>query len=766
MHIRSLNIMGKNRRHFIALCALGVMGFGCSDDSGKHASCEDIRCPAGSTCSEELGQCVPDSQKCPQTPCAHGTVCNETTGVCEAEPSNRCPENPCPDGTVCNPSTGLCTSNDTDLCKNTECPANTTCNPNTGVCDPISTDLCKDVQCPSGSTCDPDTGDCKEKKPCNGMTCDPGFTLNPAICKCEGGPQYECLADTDCKSDPEIYTYPEYCDLSTHTCQNANCKGKTWDPEYQYCSVTGKIVCYENRCGDGDIGCDCNGVAECDTSTHYCKADCSFEDEGNIILNWSFEDWNGSALKNWTLVDNSYANGGNVVKSKKSSHCSTAAELQNDSTKIARLEGDPIDLPDPTFIDGNRKYDCSIQAFGEGVLNLGFRTLDAEGKEIAENTTAQTKTFSGSSSYQKIEFKMSISPEAKSVQPLLGFRKSSADTNASITVDALSCIAADNICNGVTCESWEICSLNGTPKPEGGYIGTCKPLDGYCSVNNDKTLGCAANIETCNTTTHRCESIEGSCATHAACPTGQKCDTASHKCVEGDRCEGVTCSAEYRACDPITAACTVDVAHNRCLRSSDCLKDNPVCDPETHTCVPESATSSTGKPLNIVPNGSFEEWDEITIGEYKPVTYTLPTSWYGTEENFYIYPTHLVSELDMGKIHPYSAATHSGDFALQIDFTTQPAKRFTSFGFDVPAGSFDCSYWVRGKGQVRIHSFSSRGEQSKTEFTTIDSLEWTRIPFDIKSSSSDMRLVFYVSNTDAAKDHIQIDDVVCVPWNY
>ena len=29
-----------------------------------------------------------------------------------------------------------------------------------------------------------------------------------------------------------------------------------------------------------------------------------------------------------------------------------------------------------------------------------------------------------------------------------------------------------------------------------------------------------------------------------------------------------------------------------------------------------------------------------------------------------------------------------------------------------------------------------------------------------------MRLVFYVSNTDAAKDHIQIDDVVCVPWNY
>ena len=78
----------------------------------------------------------------------------------------------------------------------------------------------------------------------------------------------------------------------------------------------------------------------------------------------------------------------------------------------------------------------------------------------------------------------------------------------------------------------------------------------------------------------------------------------------------------------------------------------------------------------------------------------------------------------------------------------------------------DCSYWVRGKGDIRIHSYSSRGENPKSEYQTIDTTEWKRMPFSIRASSSSMRLIFYVSNTDASKDHIQIDDVVCSTYTY
>ena len=62
------------------------------------------------------------------------------------------------------------------------------------------------------------------------------------------------------------------------------------------------------------------------------------------------------------------------------------------------------------------------------------------------------------------------------------------------------------------------------------------------------------------------------------------------------------------------------------------------------------------KPLNIVPNGGFEEWEEVTFGG--ETSYILPVSWFGTE--YKIYPTHLVTEFDPKNVLEYTKNVHGG----------------------------------------------------------------------------------------------------------
>ena len=287
--------------------------------------------------------------------------------------------------------------------------------------------------------------------------------------------------------------------------------------------------------------------------------------------------------------------------------------------------------------------------------------------------------------------------------------------------------------------------------------------------NGEPKDSCDIEISQCNTTTHLCEKIAGKCLKHEDCAEGQKCELSpkadadkKNKCVTGDRCEGVTCKPEWQACNPTSGKCTL--AADKCLKSMDCpTKEAPLCDYRTHTCVAMDAKVGD-KPLNIVPNGGFEEWEEVTFGG--ETSYILPVSWFGTE--YKIYPTHLVTEFDPKNVLEYTKNVHGGTKALQLVYAKdKQSKRFSSEGFDVSSvgTSYDCSYFVRGKGSVRIHSFSSLGDMTKTEFTHIDSEEWTRIPFSIKGGT-DLRLVFYVGSTDASKDHIQIDDVSCVKWTY
>ena len=715
--------MKKTQARWFVLCLAAACFTGCGDDSNDSTvSCKDMKCPAGTTCNEKTATCDPVVDKCQDVKCDSGKVCDPATGDCKDATSAKC----------------------------------------------------KDVKCDSGQTCNPETGKCEgEAKPgkCDGVTCGAGEVCNPSTGKCEG--EASCTDDKDCKWDPDKYTETEYCNKTTGKCENSKCKGKTWNKDYQYCSVTGIVQCYPGYCDNsGMTGCACDG--ECNLETHRCAITCE-EIEGNIVINGSFEDWTSGKLDAWELKQNTVTAGGKVEKSTHASACKTAVKLTSTSIKIDRLESLPMSLGLQSFTGGNAKYECTIDAFGYGNLNLGYRLLDAEGKEISENTKVKQLDLWGSDSYSTYEFEISAdTTKTPYAQILIGFdRKNDSAASAEITLDNLVCVPKGNICDGVTCEEWEICSVKSDIKENGEFVGKCVAREGFCTMektpNGEPKDSCDTEISQCNTTTHLCEKIAGKCLKHEDCAEGQKCELSpkadadkKNKCVTGDRCEGVTCKAEWQACNPTSGKCTL--AADKCLKSMDCpTKEAPLCDYSTHTCVAMDAKVGD-KPLNIVPNGGFEEWEEVTFGG--ETSYILPVSWFGTE--YKIYPTHLVTEFDPKNVLEYTKNVHGGTKALQLVYAKdKQSKRFSSEGFDVSSvgTSYDCSYFVRGKGSVRIHSFSSLGDMTKTEFTHIDSEEWTRIPFSIKGGT-DLRLVFYVGSTDASKDHIQIDDVSCVKWTY
>ena len=717
--------MKKTQARWFVLCLAAACFTGCGDDSNDSTvSCKDVKCPAGTTCNEKTATCdpvVPVGDKCQDVKCDSGKVCDPATGDCKGATSDKCKDVKCDSGKVCDPATGDCKD--------------------------ATSDKCQDVKCDSGQTCNPETG------------------------KCEG--EASCTDDKDCKWDPDKYTETEYCNKTTGKCENSKCQGKTWNKDYQYCSVTGIVQCYPGYCDNsGMTGCACDG--ECNLETHRCASTCE-EIEGNIVINGSFEDWTSGKLDAWELKQNTVTAGGKVEKSTHASACKTAVKLTSTSIKIDRLESLPMSLGLQSFTGGNAKYECTIDAFGYGNLNLGYRLLDAEGKEVSENTKVKQLDLWGSDSYSTYEFEISAdTTKTPYAQILIGFdRKNDSAASAEITLDNLVCVPKGNICDGVTCEEWEICSVKSDIKENGEFVGKCVAREGFCTMektpNGEPKDSCDIEISQCNTTTHLCEKIAGKCLKHEDCAEGQKCELSpkadadkKNKCVTGDRCEGVTCKPEWQACNPTSGKCTL--AADKCLKSMDCpTKEAPLCDYSTHTCVAMDAKVGD-KPLNIVPNGGFEEWEEVTFGG--ETSYILPVSWFGTE--YKIYPTHLVTEFDPKNVLEYTKNVHGGTKALQLVYAKdKQSKRFSSEGFDVSSvgTSYDCSYFVRGKGSVRIHSFSSLGDMTKTEFTHIDSEEWTRIPFSIKGGT-DLRLVFYVGSTDASKDHIQIDDVSCVKWTY
>ncbi|MBR4984763.1 MAG: hypothetical protein IKY83_03355 [Proteobacteria bacterium] len=765
----------------------------CDANTGRCFDACNNSCVAPQACDPSTGQCTPVTDACGNA-CYAPLKCDANTRTCVDACNNSCvaPQ-------TCDLSTGQCTSI-TDACNN-KCIAPLKCNENTQQCVACLTN--SDCTAQSGGVCQSD-GTCKYvvTPPDPQASCDSSHPCSNGFCA-----NGECKAIADnCRNCDD----PERDVCTVDGCKFKACEYKTWDDSYQYCAMSGAINAYTGMCATDH---DCTGEMTCNTATHLCVGNCD-DIAGNIIPNWSFESWSGNAaVDNWEFQAD-YQGYATMSKSNEAKLCSAAVQMLNPTNNNARLESDPIGISEPPYTGGNLKYNCTVWAKGTGTLNLGYRGLDASGEKVSADTKEAKKAYDvASDSFKQYSVEVSLSTASKAFQFLIGVH------DADLVVDGVSCtIPTNSRCYNKTCENdWEICSVNDSEAKINPDGSRCVPRSGYCSVykstgsdgSEKVTDTCTRtnSMTACDTTTHTCVGVDGKCASHKDCKDNAKpfCDTSTHECKAGDPCQNVTCTEWTQCTTASRGAC--ELKPGRCHNLFDCDKNTPACHAATHTCVAENFTYAVQKrsecpldwyfeylnydenekdhisknpvcPVNIVPNGSFEEWEDeeycITV-DGKP--YATPTLWFGNyygpeDGNFMGVAEHkFTNELPINAAAPYTKAAHSGTTALQIiypyKYTTKEPKRLTSFGFKVPAGTYDCAFYVRGKGEVRVHWYGSAGESpndmlpNNGAFIQYDTTEWQREKFEIKSGQSGMRLIFYVGDTDAGKDHIQIDDVIC-----
>ncbi|MBN2694342.1 hypothetical protein JXR93_06740 [bacterium] len=110
------------------------------------------------------------------------------------------------------------------------------------------------------------------------------------------------------------------------------------------------------------------------------------------------------------------------------------------------------------------------------------------------------------------------------------------------------------------CENWEICDTENNK---------CVADDGKCSVNAD----CTNEGESCNGTTHVCEVVVTTCI--PVCDTWESCNTETTVCELLDgRCNSDTdCSANVETCNTSNHTCETlktgeDIYNESCINNS------------------------------------------------------------------------------------------------------------------------------------------------------------------------------------------------------
>jgi hypothetical protein len=159
----------------------------------------------------------------------------------------------------------------------------------------------------------------------------------------------------------------------------------------------------------------------------------------------------------------------------------------------------------------------------------------------------------------------------------------------------------------------------------------------------------------------------------------------------------------------------------------------------------------------VIPNGGFEDWNISQFAYYDD--HLMLDDWYGSV--FYngdSVDTRFASEIDPSLVIR-STEARSGNSALRIAQHKRPADRLTSEGFEIPNGSYSCAYYVRGKGSMRLHKYSSAGEEPWMPWVDYDTNEWQRVEFDIRSNVKNMRIIIYANSPEDG--YIEIDDMVC-----
>jgi len=438
----------------------------------------------------------------------------------------------------------------------------------------------------------------------------------------------------------------------------------------------------------------------------------------NVIDNWGFETWPGALPEKWLGSTSNFTSTSVEKVTAGAFEGVNAVRLTNPSTTHKRFTTQAKSMP-------AGRYSCTFQARGTGEVRNAFFGSDY--------STYSAYTPVDSTQWTKLAYGFNLASDVfDTFELIFSVRNTSGDH---LLIDDVHCVRADEPCDQVSCEAWERC-VNAT--------ATCEPLAGRCNVD----MNCS-EWQVCDGT-HTCVVAQNRCARHADCanaPGTPVCDIATHQCVPGNPCAGVTCGNPATSCNPTTGVC--ELAAGGCFTTYDCRGELPACDSATRRCV------AADHPANIIRNGGFESWNTHYI-PYQG-NHLIPDYWYGIDNGL----TDPGTEIKPTRLVRYTKAAHGGSSALQFVVPIQVAERFSLEKFNVPAGNYSCSYRVRGHGTIRHRSYSSAGWSVQSDFLAVDSDEWQPVFFRFAGNVRDWRLFFYASRSEADRDHLQVDDVVC-----
>ncbi|WP_240359894.1 invertase recombinase-like protein [Pyxidicoccus trucidator] len=440
--------------------------------------------------------------------------------------------------------------------------------------------------------------------------------------------------------------------------------------------------------------------------------------EVSVIDNWGFEEWPGELPSMWFGSKSNISTDGVQKVTTNAFEGVNAARLANPSTAHKRFSTLAKSMP-------AGRYFCTYQVRGSGDVRNAF--FDDDYSTYSAYTTVDTEEW------EELAYDFNLAADVFDTFELIFSVRNTSDEH--LLIDDVRCVRAVEPCDQVSCEAWERC-VNAT--------ATCEPLSGRCNDAAD-----CSEWQACDET-HTCGVAEGRCTRHADCagtPETPVCEYATHLCVEGDPCAGVTCSHPATSCNPTSGVC--ELAEGACFTTYDCRGALPACDAATRRCV------SAAHPSNIIRNGGFEAWSTYYIPYHGD--HYIPDDWYGIDNGV----SDPGSEIKPSRLVLYTNAVHGGSRALQFVVPLQVAERFSLEKFDVPSGNYSCSYRVRGHGSIRHRIYSSGGWSAQTDFLVVDSDEWQPVFFRFTGNVHDWRLLFYPSRSEAGRDHLQLDDVVC-----
>lgn len=145
---------------------------------------------------------------------------------------------------------------------------------------------------------------------------------------------------------------------------------------------------------------------------------------------------------------------------------------------------------------------------------------------------------------------------------------------------------------------------------------------------------------------------------------------------------------------------------------------------------------------SLICNGNFEAW-----------TNDRPDCWFGVRTNL---PAASITQYAPGQ---------SGLSAVRLVRTETSHQRFTTQPTSVVRGRrYNISFWAKGQGQIRTGLFDERADAFGyfyNPYIALDSGTWQQFTQSVTAdnTSSIAEFIFSVHSTNAARNHIQIDNV-------